>query len=78
MGKLEGGALREPRRLWAPSRGRRGWMDLAACVSACVATAVAAGPDLARETTERFRGARLERPPRGLASLPSFQRLGTR
>lgn len=23
-------------------------------------------------------GARLERPPRGLASLPSFQRLGTR
>lgn len=53
-------------------------MDLAACVSACVATAVAAGPDLARETPERFRGARLERPPRGLASLPSFQRLGTR
>lgn len=34
-------------------------MDLAACVSACVVTAVAvaAGPDLARETPARFRGA---------------------
>lgn len=55
-------------------------MHLAACVSACVVTAVAvaAGPELARETPARFRGARLESPPRGLASLPSFQRLGTR